>query len=152
VLWERTERAARAAEMYARETHPQDRFEAQLVVLLSALGPLVVYGVALDVYSRNPHFSPSSALCVEMIGDLAPQMSRHIASDWQSSPRLLAALERSSTEPLTIAHQVGELFGTLSFLESQTVISRDERSDLVSNAGISVELANTIWAGLAGSA
>ena len=51
MLWERTERAARAAELYALKAPPQDRFEAQLLILFSALGPLVVYGAALDMYS-----------------------------------------------------------------------------------------------------
>jgi HDOD domain len=152
MLWERTERAARAAELYALETNPEDRFEAQLVVLLNALGPLVVYGVALDVYARNPHFAPSGALCVELIGSLAPQMSVRIASDWQTSPRLIAALQGSPDETLTIARHVGELLGTLSYLESQTVISRDERLDLVNSAGIPDGLASSIWTGLTGYA
>jgi hypothetical protein len=150
MLWERTERATRAAELYAMETNPEDRFEAQLVVLLSALGPLVVYGATLDVYARNPHFSPSGLLCVELIGALAPQMSLRIARDWQISPRLLAALEGSPEETLTAARHLGELFGTLSYLESQTVISRDERLDLVDSTGIPDGLTSRIWAGLSG--
>jgi HD-like signal output (HDOD) protein len=152
MLWERTERAARAAELYAMETSPQDRFEAQLVVLLSALGPLVVYSAALDVYARNPHFSPSGALCVELVCGLAPQMSRRIARDWQTSARLLAALEKSSGETLATALHVGEFLGTLSLLESQAVISRDERLDLIDAAGIPGERAGRIWAGLTGNA
>jgi HDOD domain len=150
MLWERTERATRAAEIYAMERSPEDRFEAQLVVLLSALGPLVVYGAALDVYARNPHFSPSGGLCVELIGALAPQMSLRIARDWQTSPRLLAALEDSPGEILTTARHLGELFGTLSYLELQTVVSRDERLDFVDSAGIPEGLAGSIWAGLIG--
>jgi hypothetical protein len=152
MLWERTERAARAAELYAMETMSQDRFEAQLVVLLSALGPLVIYGAALDVYTRNPHFSPSGDLCVELIGSLAPQMSLRIARDWQTSPRLLAALEGSPDEGLTTARHVGELLGTLSYLESQTVISSEERLDLVDGAGIPDGLASRIWTALSGYA
>ncbi|MGO8857194.1 MAG: HDOD domain-containing protein [Steroidobacteraceae bacterium] len=152
MLWERTERAARAAELYAMETNPQDRFEAQLVALLSALGPLVVYSAALDVYARNPHFSPSAALCVELIGAFAPEMSQRVARGWQTSSRLLAALEGSAEEPLTAALHVGEFFGTLAFLESQTVISRDARLDLIADAGMAGEPVNRIWAGLTGTA
>jgi HD-like signal output (HDOD) protein len=151
MLWERTERGARAAELYAMETIPQDRFEAQLVVLLSALGPLVVYSAALDVYARNPHVAPSGSLCVELIGALAPDMSRRIARDWQTSPRLVAALEGSAAEPLTAVLHVGELLGTLAFLESQTVISPDERRDLIADAGMAGEPVSRIWAGLTGS-
>jgi HD-like signal output (HDOD) protein len=152
MLWERTERAARAAELYAMETKSHDRFEAQLVVLLSALGPLVVYGAALDVFARNPHFPPNGALCVELIGSLAPQMSRRIAQEWQTSARLVAALENSPAETLTVALHVGELLGTLCFLESQTVISRQDRLEAIAAAGIAGESTSRIWAGLTANA
>jgi HD-like signal output (HDOD) protein len=140
LLWERTERAARAAELYCAKRHPQDRFEAQLVVLLSALGPLVVYSAALDGYSRAPRLMPNPALFVELIETLGAQMSLRIARDWQTSPRLVAALERSNEESLATALQVGELCGTLSLLESQTVISRDERLEVIGSAGMAGDL------------
>ncbi len=148
MLWERTERAARAAELFAMATTPQDRFEAQLVVLLGALGPLVVYSAALDVYARNAHFAPSGELCVELIGALAPEISTRIARDWQISPRLCAALKNSPAETLTPIRHAGELLGTLSFLESHTIISSDERLDLMNAAGLSPDVANDIWARL----
>ena len=148
LLWERTERAARAAELYALEYFPHDRFEAQMVVLLSALGPLVVYSAALDVYARNPHFSPSAALCTELIGSLAPAMSLRIARDWETSPRLQAALEKSPDEPLTQALQVGEFLGTLQFLEAHAVISCDQRCEHLDEADIR-ESADRIWMGMA---
>ncbi len=150
MLWERTERASRAAELYAAAKAPQDRFEAQLAVLLGALGPLVVYSAALDVYSRNAHFAPSGELCVELIGALAPEISTRVARDWQVSSRLCAALENSPAEPLTAARHAGELLGTLSLLESQTVISNEERLDLVKAAGLPADLANDIKDRLSG--
>jgi HD-like signal output (HDOD) protein len=149
MLWDRTERAARAAELYAAEFHPQDRFEAQLLVLLSALGPLIVYGAALHAYSRAPRLSPNPALFVELIDSLGPQMSQRIARDWQTSPRLLAALEKSSEEPLATTLQVGELLGTVSLLESHSAISRGERLDIVKSAGIPQDLVDRIWTRLA---
>ncbi len=151
MLWDRTERAARAAEMYAAKMHPEDRFEAQLVVLLRALGPLVVYSAALDAYSRAPRLTPNPTLFVELIGTLAPQMSRRIARDWQTSPRLLAVLDGSSGETLSTALHLGELLGTLSLLESQTVISREERLDIVKGAGLSGGAVDGIWARLSGA-
>jgi hypothetical protein len=152
MLWDRTERAARAAEIYALEVSPADRFEAQLVVLLSALGPLVVHSALVDVYARNPMFPPNGNLGVELIGELAAGLSLHIARDWQSSPRLLAALADAPAEFLTAARHVGELSGSLSFLESQTVITRDVRLESLSEAGLPVELTQCLWEGLHGSA
>jgi len=64
----------------------------------------------------------------------------------------LAALEQSPAEPLYVAREVGELFGTLSLLESQTVIARDERLELLTEAGLPLDLSSNIWAGLTGSA
>lgn len=148
MLWERTELATRAAELHAMETSPGDRFEAQLVVLLSALGPLVVHGAALDVYTRNPHFSPSAELCVDLISELAPKLSQRIARDWEAAPRLVAALEGSASEPLTTALRMAELIGTLAFLEAHSVISPDERNQCLVEAGVSGETVARIWAGL----
>jgi hypothetical protein len=83
---------------------------------------------------------------VDLIGDFGSQMAQRIARDWETSPRLVAALEQSGEDSLTTALRVGELLGTLSFLESQTVISREERCDLMNEAGITAELASAIWA------
>jgi HD-like signal output (HDOD) protein len=145
MLWDRTERSSRAAELYAMSRQPNDRFEAQLLVLLSAIGPLVVYGAIVDVYSRNAHLSPSPALCIELTKAMGPSMAMRIARDWQTSARLVAALERSPEESLTMALQFGELLGTVSFLESQTVISPDERTQLLDSAGMSGSLVEGVW-------
>jgi HD-like signal output (HDOD) protein len=152
LLWERTERAARAAELFAAKTQPQDRFEAQLVVLLSALGPLVVYSAALDGYSRAPRLTPNPALFAELIDTLGLEMSQRIARDWETSPRLLAALGRSGEETLAGALHVGELLGTLSLLESHNVVSRDERLGILKGAGLTGAGVDDIWARIAGSA
>jgi HD-like signal output (HDOD) protein len=150
MLWDRTERAARAAELFAIQAGPQDRFEAQLVVVLSALGPLVVYSAVLDVYSRNPDFQPNGMLCVELIRQLASGLSLHIARQWQSSARLLAALDNQPEELLTAARHAGELIGTASFLESQTVIARDERLQILNEGGLPATFVESLWAGLHG--
>jgi HD-like signal output (HDOD) protein len=152
VLWERTERSARAAELYAAEHLPQDRFEGQLLVLLNALGPLVVHAAILDVYARNPLFPPNGALCVSLTDEFAPQVSQRIAWDWQVSRRLVAALEKSPDEPLTAVLQIGELLGTLAFLESQTVLSRDARMEQLAAAGFPSALIEPLWAQLAAKA
>ena len=152
MLWDRTERAARAAELYAAKMHPEDRFEAQLVVLLRALGPLVVYSAALDGYSRAPMLTPNPTLFVELVGTLGPRMAQRIARDWQTSPRLLAALDKSSNETLATSLHIGELLGTLSLLESQTVIAPEERLDMIKGAGLSEGSMDGIWARIAGTA
>jgi HD-like signal output (HDOD) protein len=151
LLWERTERAARAAELYAARTNPEDRFEAQMVALMSALGPLVVYGAALELYARTPQIVPNPQLCATLIHDLGPLMSQRVAKQWETAPRLVAALKKSADESLTTALTVGELLGTLSVLESQTLISRAERLEATRSAGLPDELVNDIWVRPAGN-
>ncbi|NNM62278.1 MAG: HDOD domain-containing protein [Steroidobacteraceae bacterium] len=148
LLWSRTELATRAAELYAIEHLPAEQFESPLVILLNALGPLVVYSALLNVYSRNPLFTPNTALCVALTDELAPSIAQRIALDWQLSPRLVAALRKHVDEALTGALLVGELLGTLAFLESQTVITADERLALLDEAGVPGKLTAPILAGL----
>ena len=144
LLWERTERAVRAAELFALRTHPQDRFEAQLLILMSALGPLVVYGAVLGAYSAR-RLEPSPSLCAELTAALGPQVAVHIARQWESSARLIAAIERSPDEVLTTILQVGELLGTLSLLESQHVIAPDEALATAADADIASAIITPIW-------
>jgi HD-like signal output (HDOD) protein len=151
ILWERSERAARAAELFAMRVAPQDRFEAQMAVLLGALGPLVVYGAALDVYARNPHLTPNAAVCIDLIGDVAPAMAARIARDWAASPRLVAALSNDGGEFLATARGVGELLGTLALLESRIVLEDAYREQLIAQAGIDPDLAESIRRALIGA-
>lgn len=140
MLWERTERAARAAEAYAVRLGPEDRFEAQLAILLSALGPLVVYGAILDAYAKRPGLTPNPSLCVALVCALGAKTALRIAHHWETSPRLAAAMEQSSREPLAHALCVGELLGTLSLLESQHVIAVEEALEILNSADLSSEL------------
>lgn len=145
MLWERTERAARAAEMYAFNIHPQDRFEAQLVILLSALGPLVVYGAALNAYSQRADVAPNPSLCVALTATLGPQVALRIARLWETSPRLIAAIEKSPQERLTMALCTGELLGTLSLLHTQNVITSEDALATAKDAGLDDTIVVPIW-------
>ena len=110
LLWQRTERATRAAELYALKICPQDRFEAQLAVLLSALGPLVAHSAALDAYAQRPRLKPDASLLVELTRSVAPSMSVCIAQAWGLSQRILSALSRAASGPLAIAARLAPLF------------------------------------------
>jgi hypothetical protein len=140
MLWERTERAARAAEAYALQMHTEFRFEAQLAILLSALGPLLVYGATLDAYTRISGVVPNPALCVALTCELGARMAPRIAQRWETSARLAAALEQSSSDPLACALCIGELLGTLSLLESQHVVDPKEALEILHGAHLSCEL------------
>jgi HD-like signal output (HDOD) protein len=145
MLWARTERAARAAELYTGMTRPRDRFEAQLAVLLSALGPLVAYGATLDVYSSRPALVPDPTLCVSLTSALGPQFSLRIARHWETSSRLLGAIAKSPGESLSTALCLGELLGTLSLLETHEVISHDEAIGTATDAGMAEATFTSIY-------
>ena len=121
------------------------------MVLLSALGPLVVYSAALDGYSRAPMLTPNPSLFVDLISSLAPQISQRIARDWQTSPRLQAALQKSGSGTLAAALHVGELLGTLSFLESAKIMSREERVAIVKETGLPLGFVEDVWPRLCGA-
>jgi HD-like signal output (HDOD) protein len=146
LLWERTERAARAAELYAQHTQSADRCEAQLLALLRALGPLVVYGAALDVYAQDPALKPNPGLCAELVGAMGPSMAVRVARDWDMPPRLLRALDSAAAEPLAGALYIGEFLGTLAFLESHAVMTREQTHEMLMQAGLSGEPVHTILA------
>jgi HD-like signal output (HDOD) protein len=146
LLWERTERATRTAELYALSASPQDRFEAQLAVLLSALGPLVVYSAALDAYAKRPRLTPNPSLLVELTMTLSAEMSRRIAQEWGASPRLICALEKLPGEFLSGALTLAELAGTLSVLEAHTVFSNEDRQAMADAAGLDATLIESLTA------
>lgn len=139
MLWERTERAARGAELYAQLRHPADRFEAQLAVLLHALGPLAVYGVTLDACARH-EITPSASLCLALVTSLSGTAALSIARHWEASPRLIAALSARPDEPLSRVLVLGELLGTLSLLQSQQMLSREDAGDFARRAGVPDEV------------
>ena len=152
LLWERTARASRAAELYAAKARREDRFEAQLLTLMNALGPLVVYRATLDAYAREPTLSPSPELCAMLVGVLGQKMSLRIARQWQSSDRLLSALdpaiddaEGATDQALMHAFYGGELLGTLSLLASENTLKPEEAMQLAVDAGLPEGLVASIW-------
>jgi len=103
MLWERTERAACAAELYALKALPGDRFEAQLLILLSALGPLVVYGAALDLYSQQPRLTPNATLLVDLTAALGPQETAQVGE-------LIKQLKAEGIGIFLISHDIHDVF------------------------------------------
>lgn len=136
LLWERTERAVRVAEIFAMRVQPSDRFESQLAVLLNALGPLVVYSACLDAYAKRPRLTPNPSLFVELTLTLGAPLSQRIAQEWNASPRLVAALARQSEEALSRPVAVGELVGTLGVLAGAGAVTGTEQRELTLLAGL----------------
>lgn len=146
LLWERTERAARAAELYALRTSPQDRFEAQMAVLLRALGPLVVHSAALDAYAQRPRLQPDAVMLVELTQSMAGSLSARIAQAWGSSSRIVSALNDHDSSALGCAAMAGEFLGTLAMLVVHAAMTDCDALDLSREAGLDESLAREIIA------
>jgi len=146
LLWERTERAARAAELYAIRTSPQDRFEAQMAVLLRALGPLVVHSAALDAYAKRPRLQPDANMLVELTQSMAGPLSSRIAEEWGSSPRIVRALGDHDAGALACAVVAGEILATLAMLVAHAAMTDGDALNLSGEAGLDESLAREIIA------
>lgn len=146
VLWERCTQASIAAEACARKWCPADRQAAQLLALLSALGPLVAYRVVEDQYRAKGGLKAAPAVFLQVIDRYSRVMAARIATLWQSPPRIVAALEgEQPDEPLVRALRGGELLATLSLLATAGQMTEDECSARASAAGIPAKLYETVW-------
>ncbi|HTP39128.1 MAG TPA: HDOD domain-containing protein [Steroidobacteraceae bacterium] len=125
LLWERSTRAAMAAEMLALRAGGNERFTAQLLTLLSALGPLVVYRMVVERYQQARTLVPEPDLFVTLIEKHGAALSQQIARQWQSPPRLVAALGEDSGEPLSNLLQRAELLATISLLQRDDGVDID---------------------------
>jgi hypothetical protein len=94
--------------------------------------------------SRAP-WTRSGRLTTDLTAELGPQVSLRIAQHWETSPRLVAAIERSPGEALTMALCAGELLGTLSLLQTQSVITADEALATAKDIGLADTIVASIW-------
>lgn len=146
VLWERCTQASIAAEVCARQWCPADRQAAQLLALLSALGPLVAYRVVEDQYRAQPQMQPAPAVFLQVIDRYARVMAARIATLWQSPPRIVAALQGGQPgDALVRALRAGELLATLSLLAAAGRTTDDECAARAGAAGIPTRLYETAW-------
>ncbi len=156
-IWERCMQASIAAEMCARQWCPQDRQAAQLLALLSALGPLVTYRVVQDQYRQRPALAPAAAVYLKAIDEYSTPLAARIAALWQSPPRLVAVLRGDRQDspaaaaarwPLERALRAGELLATLSLLAGAEATADDAASATALAAGVPASLFTAVWARL----
>ena len=163
VLWERCTQASIAAELCARKWCPADRQAAQLLALLSALGPLVAYRVVDDQYRAHAELTPAPAVFLRVIDRYGVALAARIAQLWQSPPRIVATLRgkplpdatgdpepaaQQAGSPLERALHAGELLATLSLLAAEGQMNDGECGAYALTAGIPMPLFATVWARL----
>ena len=155
VLWERCTRASAAAELCARQWCASERQTAQLLALLSALGPLAAYRIVEDQYRAQPEIPPSPAVFLEIIDRHGVALAARIASLWQTPARMINVLngqalrearDNGQASLLERALRAGELLATLSLLADEGQLSDEECGALALAAGIPAPLFASVWA------
>jgi len=132
LLWERTARATLAAELYAQQVCPGERQSAQLLVLLRALGPLVVYRVMEEQHRSRPALRRDAPGGAALLAEYGGRTASRIAVQWDSSERIRSVLAEIDAHDrvhvpdevqmdLAAAVEVGELLGTISVLVAEKV-------------------------------
>ncbi|MCC7462538.1 MAG: HDOD domain-containing protein [Gammaproteobacteria bacterium] len=127
LLWERTTRATLAAELYAQRVCPGERHGAQLLVLLRALGPLLVYRIVEEQLRARPAGAGEALACAALLEECGGHVAARVATRWDSSARICAVLAQLDSQrdsppadeeqrDLAAAVEVGELLGSASLL------------------------------------
>lgn len=120
-LWELAMRTATAAGIYAARTRTADPPTAQLLGLLSALGPLAVFRATGEAYKEHAQLVPRAEVHVRLIETHADATSSAIASHWQLPETFVLALYEShgtghlqNLSPLGKALEAGRCCALLS--------------------------------------
>ena len=136
LLWERTTRARRWRRRCMRSVSAAgERQSAQLLVLLRALGPLVVFRIVDERYRTQPGVPRDAASCATLLAELGGRAVARIAAQWDSSTRIRGVLAELDVHDhvhvpdevqmdLAAAVEVGELLGTASMLIAEQVLGQ----------------------------
>lgn len=134
-LWDCTARCAMAAEMRAQQVAPAERFSAQLLMLLSALGPLVVFRASQAAGEMSE--TAQTERLLDLIEVCGTGVAQRVARDWNNSERLVAAIAGEGEDAaLNELGQYGLLMGTLAELALRQAIGTDEREAVFEAAGL----------------
>lgn len=151
ILWDSTQRAAAAAELYAAAVEVSDSFAAQLVALVMGLGAIVVYRVALDEYSLQ-RLEPDPTTLSSLLDAQTAEVARQIAASWDLSDRFVEALAEQKggdkAQPdssLGRSLRFGLTVGSLAVLRANDRIDDDAGLATLVAAGGTGERFERLW-------
>lgn len=113
VIWDHSLRTAAAAESHAMLIGNDDPFAAQLLGLLHGLGAIAIFRIVRDEFADHPQAAPSATLMTRLIDTHAAPVAARIASQWELSERIVAAL--GEQQPVGEGRQRGALGEALYF-------------------------------------
>jgi HD-like signal output (HDOD) protein len=146
-LWELAMRTATAAGIYAARTRTADPTTAQLLGLLSALGPLAVFRATSEAYREQARLVARAEVYVRLIETHADATSSAIASHWQLPETFVLALYESrgtghlqNLSPLGKALEAGRSCALLSLAPPG-----NQRSILANKAAMAMGFGTTVF-------
>ncbi len=153
-LWDLAMRTSTAAGIYATRTRIADPFTAQLLGLLSTLGPLAVFRVTSEVYKQQAKVPPRAGVYVRLIENEANAASVAIATHWELPATFVLALSDSQgtghlegLSPLGRVLEAGRCCALLSLAPAT-----NQRSILANKAAMAMGLETTafdaVWSAL----
>jgi len=146
-LWELAMRTATAAGIFAARTQTSDAATAQLLGLLSALGPLAVFRATGESYRTFPQLVPRAEVYARLIEAQADATSSAIASHWELPETFVLALYESrgtglmgNLSPLGRALEAGRCCALLSLLPPG-----NQRTILANKAAMAMGIGTTVF-------
>jgi HD-like signal output (HDOD) protein len=146
-LWELAMRTATAAGIHAARTRTSDATTAQLLGLLSALGPLAVFRATSEAYRAHPQLVPRAEVYVRLFESHADATSSAIASHWELPETFVLALYESrgtgllgDLSPLGRSLESGRCCALLSLLPAG-----NQRTILANKAAMAMGIGTTVF-------
>jgi HD-like signal output (HDOD) protein len=151
VIWQHTLSSAIAAESHAVMLESSDPFAAQLLSLMMGMAATVVFRVAIDEY-QSRHLSPSPRMLITLIDSQSAPVARQVATSWQLSERMDAALgDQSAAQGTKMSSlgrslQFGRFLGALAVLHERHIIDDDAVNAALKTGGSLASAYERIWA------
>jgi HD-like signal output (HDOD) protein len=92
LTWEQAQRAAAAAECYAKLNRGCDQFIAQLLAVLQPLARIVIFRLTNEKYRESPNIMPRAEVFIRAMRRHSSHVALRIANAWEMSDESVAVL------------------------------------------------------------
>jgi HD-like signal output (HDOD) protein len=153
VTWEQAQRAAAAAEAFAKHVAPCDAFVAQLLAALEPLAHIVIFRLGMDKYRQTPNVLPRAEVFIRAMQQHGAEVALRIASAWEMSDLSISALqEQAQRHSPTHMRELGRavyfarLTSSLAVIASRSAQSNeDECLSVLAGQGLDKGHARMLW-------
>ena len=149
--WEQAQRAAAAAEAYARSQNACDPFVAQLLAVLEPLARIVVFRLAMEKYRESPNILPRAEVFIRAMQRHGSRVALQISGAWEMSDESRNTLRDqsqrespSSMRELSRAVYYANLTSAFTLLAVHSSESEKYVSVLIGQ-GLEEERAQALW-------